>query len=128
MYDESVMNVIYEAIGIHTDDDILEEGKLNRVFMGFKIHPHQKLEVTLKKHEYHGYINLIKKQKDIEDLNYIGRDISTSINTIKKIMEKIKNGTDTKYSDKGITVKDCEATIKYFKTVARKAISDRKKN
>jgi hypothetical protein len=95
--------------------------------MGFKIHPHQNLDVTLKKHEYPGFINFIKKQKNIEDLNYIGRDINTGINTIKKIIEKMENGKDTKYSSKGITVKDCQLTIEWFQNVTKKAVSNRKK-
>lgn len=95
--------------------------------MGFKIHPHQNLDVTLKKHEYPGYINFIKKVKDKKGLDYLARDINTGINTIKKIIEKMENGKDTKYSSKGITVKDCQLTIDWFQNVAKKAVSDRKK-
>jgi hypothetical protein len=130
MYDKEVMDYIYESIGIKKEREsytVLDEGKIGRIFMGLKIHPHQNLDVTLKKHEYPGFINFIKKQKDIEDLNYIARDINTGINTIKKIIEKMENDKDTKYSSKGITVKDCQLTIEWFQNVAKKAVSNRKK-
>ena len=129
MHNNEVMNVIYEELGIiessNEEVEYLNEGKLKQIFMGLSIRPHQNIDVTLKKHEYPGYLNYIKKCKDIDDLKYLRRDISQGINTINTIMSKIEKGTDTKFSKKGITVKDCKATIKWFEDVARKTINDR---
>ena len=120
-------------------DDIFIEGYLNQVAMGFKIKPHQNLDETLKKHEYPGYLNLVKSCKKVEDLEYLRKDLNlNTFNIIKDRIEAVnKYGVDapeTKrfgknikkmYIDKGITVKDCDATIKWFKDVVRPAITAR---
>lgn len=118
-------------INLHVDIS-LNEGYLNQLSMGFKIHPKQKLEETLKKHTYEGFLNLVKKTKKAEDLEYLRKDVYTVIPTIKKISERIINckklgecketqsyykNIKKKYLDKGINEKDCELTIKWFKEV-----------
>ena len=79
--------------------------------------------------EYQGYINLINKQTDIEDLNYIRKDIDQACKTIEVVKKKIREGdASNKYVKAGITVKDCNETIKWFKDIAKKAINDKIKS
>ena len=116
---------------IDTDPNIryIEEGAFNQVIMGFKIHPHQNLEQTLKAHKYPGYLNLINKTNNKDDLYYIRNDINQGIRTIEKIKEKIiSKDQSNKYVKLGISEKDCDETIKWFDTVAKKAISDKIKS
>ena len=132
---EPYYNKAIEDIKKYADEDIkaLSEGALNRVTMGFRISPHQNADVTLKKHEYRGFLNLIKKTNDIDDLKYLRNDIHQGINLFSRIGERIDkcnklgkcnetktyyDGIKKKYIDKGITSKDCEETIKWFKEVA----------
>lgn len=111
------------------NEKVIEEGTFNQVIMGFKIHPHQNLEQTLKVHKYPGYINLINKINNKDDLDYIRKDINQGIRTIEKIKEKIiSKDQSNKYVKLGITEKDCNETIKWFDTVAKKAISDKIKS
>lgn len=114
--------------------EIIQEGSINRVFMGLKIHPHQDIIETLKKHEYQGYLNLIKKQKDIEDLRYIRSDIYSGIKLCEKAKDiiqddgtKYPNRENSKYIKAGITTKDCDLTIKWWREIALKAVSEKMK-
>lgn len=106
-----------------------EASWLYKATLGFKIKPHQNLDETLKKHEYPGFLKLCKEAKDIEVVHYLRQDISVGISTIKKIRERINNGDSRvkKFTDKGITVKDCDLTIDWFETVCRKALNERAK-
>lgn len=119
------------------EEEFLNEGHLNRVTMGFQIKNHQNLDVTLKKHSYPGYLELIKKQNNIEDLKYLRSDVNISINLVKNIkqrIEKVKKYGDcgethryykkiNEYIQKGITVRDCDLTLKWFKEICLKEIS-----
>ena len=134
--------------------DSLNEGKLydfndnneimrfgRRLFMGLGISPRQDAVTTLKKHEYPGYLKFCQTRKYISDLNYLYADCNQTIRFFQVTGEKIKlietNGTTgddhadnyfTKnYLNKGVTSKDAELTVKWFKEVIRPAISQRKK-
>ena len=120
-------------------DNIFNEGFLSQVTMGAKIKPHQDLPETFKKHEYPGYLNYIKSCKKVEDLEYLRKDVTSGLHTFRTIRDRIskcQNGETTenknyykgikkKYIDKGITVKDCDATIKWFNDVVKPAITAR---
>lgn len=113
-------------------DSVLEayfnEGKLNRITMGAKIHPHQNLDETLKKHEYPGLLNFANKQKDIDDLKYLRSDANSGLRTIDKIKKAIQEKDEkNKYVKLGITVRDCDLTIKWFKNTYIPAINKRLK-
>ena len=115
----SLYNALMEMV-------IDESSTLNRATFGFKIKPHQNLDETLKKHEYPGLINFYKTIKDLDDINYMRNDINSAIS----YCEKCKAGTIPKakeFAAKGITTKDYDATINWYKTVAKKALNDRAK-
>ena len=81
----------------------------------------------IKKHEYPGYIKFIKAWiRDSEDIQYIENDINFCINYCKKCKEG-KNREIKELAEKGITDKDYDATIKWYETVARKALNDKAK-
>jgi len=118
----------------------LNEGFINQTFMGLKVQPHQNVDETFKKHKYEGYLNLINRTKKLKDLEYIRKDIYLGISTFKKIGSRIdkcsrlgetnetKNyykNIKKKYLDKGITSKDVELTIKWFKEVALKTLNEK---
>ena len=108
-------------------ENIIEESStLHKALFGFRIHPHQNLEVTLKKHEYLGLLNFIRKLNDEDDLRYMRSDAYNGIRTINKIRDKIDMGiAPPKY--KNITVNDCDLTIDWFKNVCIKEINARLK-
>lgn len=114
--------------------DVILEGKFNRVTMGFQIKPKQDFITTLKKHQHPGYINLINKQKNIEDLKYLRQDCHVFIGSINKLRDKLINKDMSgmvnyvkmeKFNQEGVTVKDCDLTIKWFKEVALKRMSEK---
>lgn len=120
-------NILNEALVQY-----FEEGKISKITMGFRIHPHQDLVETLKKHEYPGYLNFVNKCKDIDDLKYLRQDTHQGINTIKRIREiiaddgtKYKNRDNSKYVKAGITTKDCDLTIKFYTDKVLPAITAR---
>lgn len=120
------LNDILRECTFDFNNEIITEGFWNQAVMGYKIHPHQNLEETLKKHEYPGILNFAKKQKDIGDLKYLRQDAYIGIKTVEKIKIKIQdNDTKNKYVKAGITIKDCDLTIKWFKEVYIKAINDK---
>jgi hypothetical protein len=128
------LNTALKECDICDKGQVIKEGSFNRVMMGFKIHPKQKLEETLKKHKYQGYLNLVNKTKDDDDLRYLRNDTWQCIRTIEKIKEiiadngsKHKNRDNNKYVKAGITVKDCDLTVKWFKDVVLKTISEKLK-
>ena len=125
---------------MYKDCIFLNEGFINQTFMGLKIHPHQNIDETFKKHKYEGYLNLINRTKKVNGLEYIRKDIYLGISQFKKIGERIEkcsrlgecdetknyyNGIKKKYLDKGITTKDVELTIKWFREVALKTLNER---
>jgi len=118
----------------------LNEGFINQAFMGLRIHPHQNIDETFKKHKYEGYLNLINRTKKLDDLIYIRKDIYLGLSTFKKVGDRIEKcsklgecdetknyykGIKKKYLDKGITYKDVELTIKWFKEVALKTLNEK---
>lgn len=118
---------------------IVESSTLKKATFGFKIKPHQNLDETFKKHKYEGYLNFCKSLKDIDDLKYMRQDANSGFSTWRKIGERIdlcKGGKNDKnkgyyddikkkYIDKGITKKDIELTIDWFKNVVIPAINER---
>ena len=111
--------------------------------MGAKIKPHQNLDETFKKHSYPGLLNFVKNCNSINDLEYLKKDYSGALHTMKIIKERIsicekmgecnktKNyykGIKKNYIDKGITVKDVDQTIKWFETIYIKTINDKLKS
>lgn len=116
---------------------ILNENYFDRVFVGFKIKPHQNLDETLKKHEYPGYLNYINNCTKLDVLEDFRQDNNIGTEQIKKIRDRIskcqngetkenKNyykGIKKMYIDKGITVKDCDLTIKWFNDIVKPAIN-----
>ena len=141
LYDELLESVIYED---KTEDYIerLQLTESNKVIMGFKIHPHQNLDETLKKHSYEGYLNFIKNKADLSDIEYIRKDYQLGLNTMKKIRnrmdlinkeglsnntKKYYKGIKSKYIDKGITINDIDSTIKWYENNIPNALSVRKK-
>ena len=118
----------------------MEEGKANQAVMYFKIHNKQNLKKIFKNHEYPGLLNLVKKTKKLEDLQYLKKDYYMGKNTFEKILKNIKNceqlgdcektknyykGIKRKYLDNGITSKDVELTIKWYDTVYLPEINKR---
>lgn len=124
MFNSNFINELYnEEI---KSREIFNEYSIGQVFMGLKIHPHQNLDKTLKTHQYPGFLNFVKKTNKIEDLNYLRQDVHQGINDINKIKNKIKNKDQSnKWVKKGITVKDCDLTIQWFKEVVLKEISNK---
>jgi hypothetical protein len=123
-------------------DNYNESSTLNRATFGFKVYPHQTLVETIKKHEYPGYLNFIKKCKNKSDLQYLRKDAYQGINTISKIRERIKTIEDegqsartknyyraikSKYIDKGIKVRDCDLTIEWYENVVLEEITNQLK-
>ena len=109
---------------------IIREGYFTQLTMSARIKPHQNLDETLKKHSYPGFLNCAKTLKTVEDLKYLKDDVYSALPTFEKIRQRIikcnKMGEckETKsyykniqkmYISKGITDKDCELTIKWFK-------------
>jgi len=108
-----------------------------------KAKPHQNLDETLKKHSYPGYIAMYPHCKDMDDIDDLRKDINIGISTIKTVRNRIEKinklgeddpavkgyvkGIKSMYIDKGITVKDCDETIKWFETVARQELNKRAK-
>lgn len=129
------LNDVLRECKVDGSGQIIEESStFNKALMGFRIHPHQNLEETLKKHEYQGYLNFINKIKDPDDLKYLRTDVWQGIHTIEKIKEiiaddgsKYKNRDKNKYVKAGITVKDCELTVKWSKEVLLETIKTRLK-
>ena len=124
---EEFNKLLKESFGFE-DGEILNEGDytFGQAIMGFRISPHQNLDKTLKTHQYPGMLNLVKKLKKVEDLQYLRKDTNQGISTIQTIREKIKEGDPSnKWVKKGITVQDCNLTIKWFKEVLLKEISNR---
>ena len=117
----------------------LNENYFDRVVVGFKIKPHQNLDETFKKHEYPGYLNYIKNCKKLDVLEDFRKDNNVGTNQMKTIRDRIskcQNGETSEnkryykgikkmYIDKGVTVKDCDATIKWFNDVVKPAITAR---
>ena len=86
---------------------------------------------------------LLEKNKSnkVEDLEYLRKDVTSALHTFRTIRDRIdkvnKYGVGLpetrayyaaikkKYIDKGITVKDCDATIKWFTDVVKPAITAR---
>lgn len=101
-----------------------ESSTLNRATFGFKIHPHQNIDKTLKKHEYPGLLKFYSTIKDMDDIKYMRNDLNSAINYCKKCKEG-KYPKAKEFAKKGITDKDYDATIKWYETVARKALNDR---
>ena len=124
---------------LNNDKKSVNEGFLSQLTMGAKIKPHQDLPETFKKHEYPGYLNYIKSCNKVEDLEYLRKDVTSALHTFRTIRDRIdkvnKYGVGLpetrayyaaikkKYIDKGITVKDCDATIKWFTDVVKPAIT-----
>jgi hypothetical protein len=119
-----------------------ESSNWHKILLATKVKPRQELDETYKKHSHPGYLNMIKSLKDLDDVNYIRKDIGVWDYNSKKIKERLEkcyklgDCAETKnyykfikkkYIDKGITVKDVEATNKWFNEVARKALNDRAK-
>lgn len=140
------MNTLFESVynelinGTFNATDFVEEGFLNQLTMGLQIKPHQDLATSLKKHEYPGFLNLIKKTNNIDDLKYLRNDINTGISMINRITERITKcnklgevnetksyykGINKKYISKGITEKDCEKYVKWLKEVCKPEITKR---
>jgi hypothetical protein len=123
------------------DIDTLNEGFLNRVTLGLKIKPHMDTHEILKKHSYPGFVDAINKTNDIEDLKYLKKDCNYACNEeFKKIKDRIAkckklgkcketqnyyDGIYRMYINKGVTEKDCEATIKWYKEKVIPLINNR---
>ena len=141
LYDELMESVIYEdSIEEYNTRKSLQES--NKVILGFRIHPHQNLDETFKKHQYLGYLNFIKTKADKNDIEYLRKDLNIGLKDMQKIRNRIAaiekygdneethnyyKGIKSKYIDKGISVKDVDATIKWYQDNIPQALSDRKK-
>jgi len=131
---------ISEAIEIAKDkilnNKMLNEGIVNQVFMGLKVHPKQKLWESFKKHEYPGFLNLIERTKKRSDLIYLRKDCYIALTTIATIKEKMidcekgefckdREFIKNEYINKGITSKDIEKYEKWIREIALKEISNK---
>lgn len=114
---------------------------------GLKIHPHQSQDETLKKHSYPGFLNYINKINYLSELEYIRRDTYMGITYFTNLKTRykmylegdsihdhetrtLKKGLDKlckELEDKGVELSDFDPTIKWFREVALKAITARKK-
>lgn len=135
--------LVDDSVNHIEESSIMNEGFWNQLSMGIKIKPHQTLDVTLKKHSYEGFLNLIRSTKKVEDLKYLRNDVHICINTIKTISARIDKcnklgecketasyykGIKKMYIDKGITAEDCNKTILWFKEVCIKEINQKIKS
>lgn len=126
----------------------ISEGYLNQLSMGLKVSKYNKKANTkingyddlIKNHGVNpGYIELVKRSNNVEDLQYIRRDNSTAKSQILKIKDRIveckkvdpKGEVPSYYKfikerfiDKGITEKDCDKAIEGINNT-NKLISDR---
>jgi len=96
------------------EEILINEGYFSQVTMGLKIHPHQNIDVTLKKHSYPGYLNFIRKCKKKEDLDYLRRDVYQGKTEFLKIRDRIE-----KINKLG----KCKETEKYYDGINKKFIS-----
>jgi hypothetical protein len=106
-------------------DIVNESSNFHKMFLQPK--PHMNIYQILKSHKYPGFLNLVNKVKEVDDLQYLRSDVHIGLNTYKTIRERLakKDPRVDKYVKKGITVKDCDLTIKWFKEVVLPAISAR---
>ena len=129
--------------------EYIEEGYLNQLFMSVPIKAYNAKNKTpinnmgdlLKYHKNPGLVNYVKNCKKIEDLRYIKKDSGSHmiIPQIKVIKERISlckelgecdktksyyKGIKKLYLDRGITEKDCDATIEWCKELD-KLIADK---
>ena len=69
------------------------------IFVGLKIHPHQDLVQSFKKHSYPGLLDYVNTRTKLHDVEYIVKDTKLSGgNTVKTIidrMEKVEKGQCT---------------------------------
>lgn len=70
-------------------NEYIHESYLGKVFMGFKIKPHQSLEESFKKGKYEGLMNYINNSKSVDNITYLRNDARTGINQVKKVAERI---------------------------------------
>lgn len=118
----------------------INEGFLSQLTMTNKIKPKMTTEQILKQHKYPGVYNLIDKIDSLDDLLYLRKDFNTAMGTFKTIQERIElcekygecektknyyKGIKKLYIDKGITSKDVELTIKWYKEVYYKKLSEK---
>ena len=109
------------------------------IILAFKIEPHQSLEESFKKHSYPGYLNLINKCNDLEDLEHLKKDAelgSTRFDIIAKRIDKCKDGENEEnssyykyikkhYIDNGITLDDVYKYRNWYKDVAYVRIKEK---
>lgn len=130
--DEEYVEDIEESYFISNDffmQSINEYGQFQKATLGFKIKPHKNLEQILKDHKYEGILNLAKTTNKLGDLEYLRKDYQSGKTLFKTLIVRIdkvnKLGLckETKpyyksikklYIDNGITVKDVEATLKWY--------------
>lgn len=129
--------LLQESYNISELDEVIDESSnWHKIKLAASIKPHQTADETLKKHSYPGYLALINRLDNLDDCYYIRQDMN--IGTYKTIRDRIEKcnklgncqttknyykGIMDKYISKGITVKDCDATIKWFDTVCKPALS-----
>ena len=122
------------------ESSILSEGFFSQVIMGFKVHPHQNIDETFRKHKYEGLLNLAKRTKKLEDLKYLRQDANSGVRMFTKIKTRIEScskhglnddtenyykGIKKDYLDKGITAKDVQLTIDWFNNAYIKYLNER---
>ena len=108
--------------------------------MLFRIKGRKSIDQIFKSHKYEGLLDLVKKTKDLDDLYYMRQDYHVGIGQFERILknirncEKLGNCSETKryykgikkmYLDKGVTSRDVELTIEWYKNVYLPAINSR---
>ena len=94
----------------------------------------------LKSHKYEGLLDLVKRTNNLDDLYYFRQDYHVGIGQFERILKNIRNceelgecpttrryykGIKKMYLSKGVTSRDVELTIEWYKNVYLPAINSR---
>ena len=118
-------------------DDSKKMQFIRQVFMAFQISPHQDYWQTLLKHSYPGMINFINKCNYTSDLIHLRKETTSAVTlytNMKDLYKKYLNNNAGATNEicetlkkKGVKISDFDLTIKWFRTDAKQAITDRLK-
>ena len=127
-YDEEVEENYFISNDIFVQS-LEEYGFIDKVLLPFKIKDHKKLKQILKDHKYEGLLNYAKTTKKLGDLEYLKKDYQSGKTLFKTLIVRIDkvnklglcketknyyNSIKKLYIDNGVTVKDVEATLKWY--------------
>ena len=106
-------------------DELDESSNFHKMLLQPK--PNMNIYQILKSNKYPGFLNLVNKVKEVDDLQYLRSDVHIALNTYKTIRDRlaVKDPRVDKYVKKGITAEDCDLTIKWFKDVVLPTITAR---